>query len=71
MAERDVLAVLWEWGPETDHAGSRFWGCHSISGDGRIDSWPSIGLIPVGAARVTVTEGEGLDLLSGARAAHG
>lgn len=57
-----VLAVLWEW-TEGKHKGARFWGCHDIARDGRIRDWPSMGLRALGAARVTVVEGEGLDLL--------
>lgn len=59
----ELLAVYWEWTEETKYAGSRFWGCHSIENDGRIADWPKHGMRPIGAAKVVVTEGEGLELL--------
>lgn len=58
----EVVAILWEW-TEGAHKGARFYGCHGVENDGRIRDWPAIGLKPLGAARVTVNEGEGLDLL--------
>lgn len=58
-----VIAILWEWKEGTPHAGSRFWGCHGTTSDGRIKDWPKIGLRALGAAKVTVVEGDGLDLL--------
>lgn len=66
-----VLVVLWMWPPESKHAGGRFWAAHGIENDGRLADWPHppLGLIPLGAATVKVTEGEGLDLLKSA-AAH-
>jgi hypothetical protein len=64
----DVLVVQWEWTEETKFAGGRFWGAHALENDGRIRDWPKTGLRPLGAARVTVIEGEGLDLLTGAAA---
>lgn len=67
-AARPVIAILWEW-TEGKHKGARFWGCHSIENDGRVRDWPSMGLRPLGAARVTVIEGEGLELLQSAVAA--
>jgi hypothetical protein len=60
----EILVVLWEWGPNTKFAGGRFWAAHNVEIDGRIADWPQEGLIPLGAATVSVTEGEGLDLLS-------
>lgn len=64
-ASRTLLAVLWQWAEGSPHAGARFWGCHDLESDGRIRDWPKgpLGLIPLGAAKVTVVEGEGLDLL--------
>lgn len=59
----EVLAVLWEYTEDHECAGSRFWGCHSVGGDGRTRDWPTQGMRALGAARITVTEGEGLDLL--------
>ncbi len=58
-----LLIVHWEWGPETKHAGGRFWAAHNIDIDGRIADWPNEGLIPIGASEVTVIDGDGLDLL--------
>jgi hypothetical protein len=58
-----VLAVLWEWGPGTKHEGARFWGCHGKEKDGRYSEWPKMGLRALGVSMVTVTEGEGLDLI--------
>ncbi|SDI96616.1 hypothetical protein [Salipiger marinus] len=62
-SSQEVLAVLWEW-TDSEFAGSRYWGCHSAGGDGRIQQWQQIGARPLGAAVVTVTEGEGLHLLT-------
>lgn len=64
MNRTTVLAVLWQW-TEGPHKGARFWGCHSIDGDGRIRDWPKLGLQPLAAAKVEVVEGTGLDLLLG------
>lgn len=58
----EILAIHWVW-TEGPHKGATFWGCHSITGDGRINDWPALGLKPIGAAKVSVTDGEGLDLL--------
>lgn len=58
----EVLAIHWVW-TEGQHKGATFWGCHSVTGDGRIDAWPGIGLKPLGAAKVRVVDGEGLDLV--------
>lgn len=65
-----VLVVLWMWPPESKHAGGRFWAAHNIENDGRLADWPTapLGLIPLGAAKVMVTEGEGLDLIEPAAA---
>ena len=60
---QDVLAVCWEWIEGHEFAGSRFWGCHDLERDGRLRDWPKHGMRPIGAARVTVTVGEGLDLI--------
>lgn len=62
-AAQELIVVYWEWTAETKHAGARFWGCHARDNDARIRDWPKIGLQPLGAATVTVREGEGLDLL--------
>lgn len=62
-APEELLIVYWEWTEESPHHGSRFWGAHAVQNDGRIADWPKIGLRPLGAAKVIVTEGEGLDLL--------
>lgn len=62
----EVLAVLWQWADGTENAGARFWGCHAVSGDGRPAAWAKMGLVPIGAAKVIVKEGEGLDLLAAA-----
>lgn len=70
MSERastTLLAVLWIW-TDGPHKGARFWGCHSIENDGRLRDWPSLSLRALGAARVTVVEGEGLELLEPAAA---
>lgn len=63
-----VLVIYWEWTDDTPHAGARFWGAHSVDRDGRIADWPKIGLRPIGAATVTVTEGVGLELLDSSNA---
>ncbi len=57
------IVVCWVWGPGSKHAGTRFCAVHGTDIDGRILDWPSIGLIPLGASEVTITQGEGLDLL--------
>ena len=59
---KEVLVIYWEWisGP---HKGAKFWGAHSVDGDGRVSDWPKNGLSALGAAKVLVTEGKGLDLL--------
>lgn len=57
-----LLAVYWEW-TEGPYKGARFWGCHAVENDGRIQDWPSRGMRAIGAAQVTVVEGEGLELL--------
>ena len=64
----ELLVVYWEWTEETTYAGSRFWGCHSAENDGRIADWPKHGMRPLGATKVVVAEGEGLDLLAAAAA---
>lgn len=69
-ASQEVLAVLWEW-TDGEFAGSRYWSCHSVGGDGRIQQWQEIGARPLGAAVVTVTEGEGLHLLTTTPAQEG
>lgn len=58
-----LIIVHWEWGPDTIHAGTRFWAAHSTDVDGRISDWPREGLIPIGAATCTVVDGEGISLL--------
>lgn len=63
MSSSKLLVVLWQWAPETKHAGGRFWAAHNIDIDARIADWPNEGLIPLGASEVTVTERVGLDLL--------
>jgi hypothetical protein len=57
-----VIAVLWEWA-DGPHKGARFWGCHGLENDGRLRDWPAQGLRPLGAARVTVVEGVGFELI--------
>lgn len=64
----DILVVYWEWS-EGEHKGARFWAAHNTENDGRLRDWPTIGLRPLGAAMVSVAEGQGLDLLSPATAA--
>ena len=61
-ARQEVVAILWEW-TDGKYKGSRFWGCHGVDADGRIRDWPKIGLRPIGASKVTVVEGEGMELL--------
>lgn len=58
-----LLIVHWEYGPETKHAGGRFWAAHHVDTDGRILDWPAYGIIPLGATEVVVVDGEGTDLL--------
>jgi hypothetical protein len=67
MSRGNVLAILWEWS-DGPHKGARFWGCHNVENDGRIRDWPKMNLRALGAARVEVVEGEGLDLLPQASA---
>ncbi len=62
-----ILVVYWEW-TEGKHKGARFWAAHSTECDGRLSDWPNNGLRALGAARVTVVEGDGLDLLPHASA---
>lgn len=69
-----LIAVYWEWDETTPHAGARFWALHAtpdlkeVGADGRLRDWPAMGLKALGAAKVTVVEGEGLDLLPPATA---
>jgi hypothetical protein len=42
-----------------------------MTNDGRIRDWPAQGLTPIGAAKVEVSQGEGLDLLAIALKASG
>lgn len=63
MSSTRLLAVHWEWGPTTKHVGNKFWALHATDVDGRILDWPKEDLIPLGAAEVSVIDGEGLDLL--------
>lgn len=59
----DVIVVLWEWA-EGPHKGGRFWATHNTpASDGRLRDWPNQSLRALGAAKVAVTEGEGLALL--------
>jgi len=58
------LVISWEW-TQGPHTGGRFWGCHSVSGDGRINDWPALGLKALGAVVVDVVDGHGLQLLAG------
>jgi len=59
-----LLNVLWQWGPDSPHAGARFWASHATDGkDGRLRDWPKMALIPLGAALVEVIEGDGLELV--------
>lgn len=58
-----LLVVHWEWGPNSKHAGGRFWAAHNTDIDGRILDWPKENLIALGASEVMVTDGEGLGLL--------
>jgi hypothetical protein len=62
-----VLVIYWEWS-EGPHKGARHWAAHSVENDGRIRDLPRIGLKPIGAAKVEVREGAGLDLLTAAAA---
>jgi len=66
----EIIVVLWERPPDDKYAGGRFWAAHSTTDDGRLRDWPNkpLCLIPRGAAKVVVTEGEGLDLLKDAAA---
>lgn len=66
-ASRPVLVVYWEWsaGP---HKGARFWGAHQMENDGRLRDWPKMDLKALGAAKIDVVEGQGLELLPPATA---
>jgi len=70
-APKTLLAVLYQHPKGSKHAGGRFWSLHDAERDARIRDWqrPPLSLIPLGAALVTVTEGEGLDLVERVRAA--
>lgn len=58
-----LLVIYWEW-IEGPHTGARFWAAHHVDGrDGRLNDWPDKGMRPIGAAEVTVSEGEGFELL--------
>lgn len=60
-----LIVVLWEW-TEGPHKGGRFWATHNTpASDGRLRDWPTQSLRALGAAKVTVVEGEGLDLIQG------
>lgn len=61
-----LLVIYWEW-TEGPPKGARFWAVHSLMSDGRVRDWPKIGLRALGAAEVTVAEGEGLHLIAAAR----
>lgn len=61
---QEILVIQWEWMEKTKYAGSRFWGAHSVENDGRVADWPKMGMRPIGAAKVLVQEGQGLDLLA-------
>lgn len=66
---KTLLAVYWEWDETSPHAGARFWALHTspdlkeTRADGCLRDWPALGLRALGAAEVTVVEGEGLDLI--------
>lgn len=68
-----LLAVYWEWA-EGSHKGARFWALHNLStlgeptADGRLRDWPRQGFLALGAAKVTIVEGEGLELIPPASA---
>ena len=65
---KNLIVILWRWRDGTAHAGGRFWAVHDPEADGRVESWmPSTE--PLGAAIVTVHEGEGLELLNRFKAA--
>jgi hypothetical protein len=63
----ELLVVYWEWS-DGPHKGARFWAAHSTTNDGRCADWPEKDMRPLGAAKVLVTEGVGLDLLEQAAA---
>ena len=58
----DILVVHWEYvdGP---HKGARFFASHNVENDGRIRDWPKMNMRPLGAVRVTINDGQGLELL--------
>jgi len=60
---QELLIVYWEWDEKSPHAGGKFWAAHAIRDDGRLEDWWKLGLRPLGASRVVVTEGIGLELL--------
>lgn len=64
MTTKPILAIHWQW-PD----GARFWSSHDAEAEARILSWAKpnpagYGLLPVGAARVDVIEGQGLGLIA-------
>lgn len=63
-AAQEVVVIYWEWTETTPHCGARFWGCHARESDGRIRDWPKLGLRPLAAATVTISEGDGLELVA-------
>lgn len=62
-----MVAILWEW-TDGAHKGARFYGCHGVENDGRIRDWPKLGLRPLGAVKVSLSEGDGMDLIEASRA---
>ena len=63
----DIIVVHWVW-TEGPHKGGSFWAGHNVENDGRLRDWPTMGMKALGAAKVTVTDGKGLDLLPPAAA---
>lgn len=65
---QEIIVVLWRWTEPSPHAGARFWAAHGVDNDGRLRDWPKMHMEAIGAARVSVIEGDGLELLPAAAA---
>ena len=63
----EIIIVHWVYN-DGPHKGASFWAAHGVENDGRLRDWPTMNMSPLGAAKVTVTDGRGLDLLPAATA---
>lgn len=63
----EILVVHWIW-TDGPHKDASFWAAHSTGNDGRLRDWPKHNMAPLGAAKITIIDGEGLDLIPPAAA---